>query len=47
MHKNASFTVYTEPEKYLGSTLEEQLETCKDSEPAIGEFWSGRTFKDF
>ncbi|XP_067425961.1 cylicin-1-like isoform X2 [Emydura macquarii macquarii] len=28
--------VQTEPEKFQGQTLEEQLNTCKDSEPALG-----------
>ncbi|XP_049686156.1 uncharacterized protein LOC126051221 isoform X2 [Accipiter gentilis] len=28
--------VQTEPEKFHGQTLEEQLNTCKDSEPALG-----------
>ncbi|XP_038626245.1 uncharacterized protein LOC119948816 isoform X3 [Tachyglossus aculeatus] len=28
--------VKTEPEKYHGQSLQEQLNTCKDSEPAIG-----------
>uniref|UniRef100_A0A8D0BXW0 U1-type domain-containing protein n=1 Tax=Salvator merianae TaxID=96440 RepID=A0A8D0BXW0_SALMN len=28
--------IQTEPEKELGKTLEEQLDTCKDTEPAIG-----------
>ncbi|XP_054847520.1 uncharacterized protein LOC129337659 [Eublepharis macularius] len=28
--------IKTEPEKYLGKTLEEQLNSCKDTEPAIG-----------
>ncbi|XP_077160741.1 uncharacterized protein LOC143821052 [Paroedura picta] len=28
--------VHTEPEKSLGRTLEEQLNSCKDSEPALG-----------
>lgn len=40
IHKNVSFAVFTEPEKSLGKTLEEQLTACKDTEPAIGEFWS-------
>lgn len=30
-------TVQTEPERCHGQTLEEQLNTCKDSEPALGE----------
>ncbi|XP_065523890.1 uncharacterized protein LOC136008476 isoform X2 [Lathamus discolor] len=28
--------VQTEPERYHGQTLQEQLNTCKDSEPALG-----------
>ncbi|KAF1667285.1 hypothetical protein FQA23_0005778, partial [Aptenodytes patagonicus] len=28
--------VQTEPERFHGQTLEEQLNTCKDSEPALG-----------
>lgn len=33
------FIVQTEPEKFQGQTLEEQLNTCKDSEPALGELF--------
>lgn len=30
-------TVPLEPEKFHEQTLEDQLNTCKDSEPALGE----------
>uniref|UniRef100_A0A8C8RI13 C2H2-type domain-containing protein n=1 Tax=Pelusios castaneus TaxID=367368 RepID=A0A8C8RI13_9SAUR len=30
------FYVQTEPDKWLGKSLEEQLNACKDSEPALG-----------